>query len=57
MAALKLVVLSVCVALAGAFVPMIAPLSSRPVAASPAGSGIVMIRAPPKQNPKLANTS
>ena len=44
MAALRVVVLSVCVALASAFVPMAAPLSSRAVAASPAGSGIVMIR-------------
>ena len=43
MAALKLVVLSVCVALASAFVPMSAPLS-RPAVASPACSGIVMIR-------------
>lgn len=48
MAALKLVVLSVCVALASAFVPMAAPLS-RPAVASPACSGIVMIRAPPLQ--------
>ena len=43
MAPLKLVVLSVCVALASAFVPMAAPLS-RPAVASPACSGIVMIR-------------
>ena len=50
MAPLKLVVLSVCVALASAFVPMAAPLS-RPAAASPACSGIVMIRAPPLQTP------
>ena len=48
MAPLKLVVLSVCVALASAFVPMAAPLS-RPAAASPACSGIVMIREPPLQ--------
>ena len=47
MAALKLVVLSVCVALTSAFMPLAAPLVSRPVAASPAGSDIVMIRAPP----------
>ena len=50
MAPLKLVVLSVCVVLASAFVPMAAPLS-RPAAASPACSGIVMIRAPPLQTP------
>ena len=50
MAPLKLVVLSVCVALASAFVPMAAPLS-RPAAASPACSGIVMIREPPLQTP------
>ena len=52
--ALKLVVLSVCVALAGAFVPMAAPLSSRPVAASPACSGITMIRAPLPPEPMLS---
>eukprot|EP00964_Phaeocystis_antarctica_P110709 scaffold75071_cov35-Phaeocystis_antarctica.AAC.1 len=45
MVALKLLVLSACLALAGAFAPMAAPLSGRAVAAAtPAGSGIVMIR-------------
>ena len=43
---LKLVVLSVCVALTSAFMPTAAPFS-RAVAASPACSDIVMIRAPP----------
>ena len=45
-AMLKLVVLSVCVALTSAFMPTAAPFS-RAVAASPACSDIVMIRAPP----------
>ena len=44
MVGLKLIVLTACVALAGAFAPLAAPLSSRTVAASPACSGIVMIR-------------
>ena len=43
MAMLKLVLMA-CVALSSAFVPLAAPLSVRPVAATPACSGIQMIR-------------
>lgn len=55
MAMLKLVLMA-CVALSSAFVPLAAPLSVRPVAATPACSGIQMIRAPmpPRPNPSAS---